>query len=57
MYSFNAMYQAEAYRQNKLNDASLYRRYVQPAPRMWRITILASLLAGNVLASWYKPLS
>jgi|APSaa5957512622_1039677.scaffolds.fasta_scaffold83311_2 hypothetical protein len=57
MYSFNAMYQAEAYRQNKLNDASMYRQHCTVVLRVRLNTILAGLLAGNVLASWYKPLS
>ena len=57
MYSFNAMYEAEAYRQNKMNDASMYRQHVTSVPRMRLHVILAGLLAGSVLASWYKPLS
>ena len=56
MYSFNAMYEAEAYRQNKLNDASMYRQHGDPVRRVRLVSVLAGLLAGIVLMSWYMPL-
>ena len=43
MYSFNAMYQAEAYRQNKLNDASMYRQHCTVVLRVRLNTMLAGL--------------
>jgi hypothetical protein len=57
MYSFNAMYEAEVYRQDKLNDASMHRQQGSSVRRVRSVSLLVGLLAGAVLASWYKPLS
>ena len=57
MYSFNAMYEAEVYRQDKLHDASMHRQQGNSVRRVRPLSLLVSLLASAVLASWYKPLS